>query len=417
MGEWGRVVKLWRLFGSLLLISIAAVALGACAASTDVPQAGSIRVVEAQSEPEPDVIRVQLDWLPNTNHTGIYVAMAQGWYEEEGIEIEILPYSGAAGEILLDQDVADVAFSFPTYLPFFRAQGFDIVSIAAVLQTNPTEVAVLADGPITRPRDLDGQIYGGFGGPAEQSQWEWVVRADGGQGDISGVILDTAAYEALYEGRVQAVEPFVTWEGIEAKQRGIELRTWKYTDFGIPDYPGTVLVAARALVDSDPDLLTRFLAATIKGYEYAVSEPNEAAQMMIDIAGEDVFPNLELVFESARLLAAQYYVDPEGRWGSQTLEQWEGYAAWLFEQGLLLDVDGDPLVDAPITQRNSRMSSMKRRARQSTRNPLNNWCRRLSGDPPSAFGSFPRRGGKRGSELFRGFLATTFSDSVRRARS
>ena len=347
MGEWGRVVKLWRLFGSLLLISIAAVALGACAASTDVPQAGSIRVVEAQSEPEPDVIRVQLDWLPNTNHTGIYVAMAQGWYEEEGIEIEILRYSGAAGEILLDQDVADVAFSFPTYLPFFRAQGFDIVSIAAVLQTNPTEVAVLADGPITRPRDLDGQIYGGFGGPAEQSQWEWVVRADGGQGDISGVILDTAAYEALYEGRVQAVEPFVTWEGIEAKQRGIELRTWKYTDFGIPDYPGTVLVAARALVDSDPDLLTRFLAATIKGYEYAVSEPNEAAQMMIDIAGEDVFPNLELVFESARLLAAQYYVDPEGRWGSQTLEQWEGYAAWLFEQGLLLDVDGDPLVDPP----------------------------------------------------------------------
>lgn len=339
-------MTLSRLVASLLVLLVSALALGACADS-GVSQSETVRVVESEPQAEPDVIRVQLDWLPNTNHTGIYVAMAQGWYEDEGIELEILPYSGVAGEVLIDQNVADVAFSFPTYLPLFRAQGLDIVSIAAVLQTNPTEVAVLADGPIERPRDLDGHLYGGFGGPAEQPQWEWVVRADGGQGDISGVILDTAAYEALYEGRVQAVEPFVTWEGIEARQRGIELKTWKYTDFGIPDYPGVVLVAGRSLIDDDPDLLARFLVATIKGYEYAVSEPNQAAQMMIDIAGEDVFPNLGLVFESARLLAAQYYVDPEGRWGSQTLAQWEGYTEWLFEHGLLLDVDGDALKDPP----------------------------------------------------------------------
>lgn len=330
----------------ILLIVASLAMLTACSDADDVADR-PVRVVEAQQAAEPDVVRVQLDWLPNTNHTGIYVAMAQGWYDDVGIEVEVLPYSGVAGEILIDQGAADVAFSFPTYLPLFRARGIDIVSIAAVLQTNPTQIAVLADGPINRPRDLDGQIYGGFGGPAEQPQWEWVVRADGGEGDISGVILDTAAYEALYEGRVQAVEPFVTWEGIEARQRGIELKTWKYSDFGIPDYPGVVLVAGRQAIDSDADVLTRFLAATIQGYEYAVSGPNAAAQMMIDVTGEDVFPNLELVFESARLLAAQYYVDPEGRWGSQTLPQWRGYTAWLFEHGLLIDADGDPLVDPP----------------------------------------------------------------------
>ncbi len=329
------------------LTAMAALVVGACSDAGDVPSASEIRVVEAEAEQEPDIIRLQLDWLPNTNHTGVYVAMSQGWYADEGIEIEILPYSGIAGEILLDQGIAEVAFSFPTYLPLFRAQDLDIVSIAAVLQTNPTEVAVLADGPIERPRDLDGQTYGGFGGPAEQPQWEWVVRADGGRGDISGVILDTAAYEALYAGRVQAVEPFMTWEGIEARQRGIELRTWKYTDFGIPDFPGVVLVASQKLIDSDQDLLTRFLRATIQGYEYAVSEPNRAAQMLIDVAGEDVFPNLDLVFESARLLAAQYYVDPQGRWGSQTLDQWRGYTEWLYEHKLLLDADGDPLTTPP----------------------------------------------------------------------
>ena len=116
--------------------------------------------------------------------------MAQGWYEEEGIEIEILPYSGVTGEVLIDQGVADVAFSFPTYVPYFRASGIDVVSIAAVLQSNPTEMAVLADGEIKRPRDLDGGTYGGFGSPAEQLQWEWVIKADGGEGEIEGVILE-----------------------------------------------------------------------------------------------------------------------------------------------------------------------------------------------------------------------------------
>lgn len=322
-----------------ILFGLAWFGLLALACSDDQPQ---------QAEPrQPDLIRVQLDWLPNTNHTGIYVAIAKGWYEEEGIEVEILPYSGVAGELLLDQDVADVAFSFPTYLPVFRAAGLDVVSIAAVLQTNPTEIAVLADGPITRPRDLDGGTYGGFGGPAEQPQWEAVVRADGGEGDIAGVILDTSAYEALYAGQVDAVEPFVTWEGIEAKQRGIELRTWKYTEFGIPDYPGVVLAAARDRIETDADALRRFLSATIRGYEYAASDPDDAAQLMIDVVGEDVFPNLELVFESARLLADEYYLDADRHWGSQTLDDWRGYTKWLYEHGLLLDEDGDALTAPP----------------------------------------------------------------------
>ncbi len=335
--------RLWRLtLVAAAVVTTALVALSACA---DSEEQTAREIVVPPSEP--DSFRVQLDWLPNTNHTGIYVALAQGWYEDENIDLEILPYSGGPGELMLDQGVADAAFTVPTYLPLFRAQGLDVVSIAAVLQSNPIEFAVLADGPIERPRDLDGHIYGGFGVPTEQAQWEWVVRYDGGRGDITGVVLDTGAYEALYDNRVQGVETFVTWDGIDARLRGIEIKSWKYSDFGIPEFHGMVLAANRTLINDDPDLLTRFLAATIKGYEFAVSEPEDAAQMMIDIAGEDAFPNLELVFESARMLAAQFYVDPEGRWGSQTLDHWRGYTEWLYEHQLLLNADGDPLSEPP----------------------------------------------------------------------
>ena len=280
-------------------------------------------------------VTLQLDWLPNTNHTGIYVAQAQGWYAEQGITLEVLPFSGGNGDVLAAEGVVDVAVSFPTSLAFSRVAGLDLVSIAAILQHNPTEVAVLASGPIQRPRDMDGKTYAGFGLPYEVPQITTVIRADGGKGEIQNVVLNTAAYEALYSGAADIAETFVTWEGIEARQRGVELRTFPYAAFGIPDFPGVVLVVARQTLEEKREALVRFLRATIRGYEFAIANPREAAQMLIDAAGEDAFPNTELVFESAELLAAEYYADGQGRWGSQSEPQWTDYPRWLAEQGLL----------------------------------------------------------------------------------
>lgn len=298
-------------------------------------------------DPVPGAVRVQLDWLPNTNHAGLYAAMQQGWYEEENITVEVLPYSGANGDVLVAEGAADVAFSFSTTLPFARAQGLEVVSIAAVLQRSPTAIAVLEDGPISRLRDLDGRLYGGFGLPYEEPQWTAVVRADGGEGSVQGVILSTAAYEALYSGDVHAAEIFVTWEGIEARQRGVDLRTWTYQDFGIPDRYGVLLVASERAVEGNADVLSRFLRATIRGYEFAAGNPREAADMLIAAAGEEAFPNAALVYESAELLGGEYYLDADGRWGSQRLARWTGYARWLYEAGLLTDADGDPLAAEP----------------------------------------------------------------------
>ncbi len=292
---------------------------------------------------EPASVKLQLDWLPNTNHTGIYAALEQGWYDAEGIALEILPYSGANGDVLVAEGVADVAFSFSTTLPFARAQGLEVVSIAAVLQKSPTAIAVLADGPISRLRDLDDRLYGGFGLPYEKPQWTAVVQADGGEGTVQGVILNTAAYEALYNGNVQAAEIFVTWEGIEAAQRGVDLRTWTYQDFGIPDRYGVLLVASESAVEENADVLERFLRATIRGYEFAAANPREASDMLVRGAGEEAFPSLDLVYESAELLGAEYYLDASARWGSQTLDRWTGYTRWLYQAGLLSNADGEQL--------------------------------------------------------------------------
>lgn len=298
-------------------------------------------------EDEPDLIRVQLDWTPNTNHTGLYVAQAQGWYEEEGITVEILPFSGTNGDLLVAEGVADVAFSFATVVPFSRAQGLDVVSIAAVLQKSPTEIAVLEDGPIKRLRDMDGQKYAGWGLPYELPQWRTVIQADGGEGTAELVVLDTGAYEALLAGRVQAVEIFVTWEGLDWDRQKIKYRTWRHAEFGVPDRPAVLLVTSGETLDGKEDALIRFMRATLRGYEFAVEDPDEASRLLIETAGEDSFPAPELVYESASLLADEYYLASDGRWGTQTLAQWSDYPGWLYENGLLTDDEGDPLSSEP----------------------------------------------------------------------
>ncbi len=327
-----------RLFAAVLGSALLLVSLVVLGCGEDEPQ---------RIEDEPQRIRVQLDWTPNTNHIGLYVAMALGWYEDEGIDIEILPHSGANGDLLVAEGVADVAFSFPTVVPFSRAQGLDVVSIAAVLQKSPTEIAALKDGPIRRLRDMDGQLYAGWGLPYEQSQWRTVIQADGGQGTAKLVVLDTGAYDALLAGRVQAVEIFATWEGIDWDRQGIRYRTWRHADFGVPDRPAVLLVTSGEALDEREDALIRFLRATLRGYEFAVEDPDEAGRLLIETAGEDAFPDSELVYESARLLADEYYLSADGRWGTQTLAQWSSYPGWLYQHGLLTDENGDPLAVEP----------------------------------------------------------------------
>ncbi len=292
-------------------------------------------------------IRVQLDWLPNTNHTGVYVAQAQGWYADAAVQVEILPFAESNPDVLVDAGQADVAFSFPTVTPFSRAAGLDVVSIAAVIQHNPAALAVLADSGLNRPRDLDGTTFGGFGLPYEEPQFRAVIQNDGGQGDFTLAVLNTAAYEALYNGRVDVAEMFLTWEGIDAAQQGIALRTFSYADSGIPDFPGVVLISSEKTIAEKAETLRRFLQATRRGYEWAAAHPDEAGALLIDTAGADVLPNPDLVRESSRLLASAYYLDADGRWGTQTAAQWTDYPRWLYEHGLLSDADGDPLTAAP----------------------------------------------------------------------
>jgi ABC-type nitrate/sulfonate/bicarbonate transport system substrate-binding protein len=197
------------------------------------------------------------------------------------------------------------------------------------------------------PKDLDGKIYAGFGGPAEVPILQTVIRAAGGTGEFDTVALDTSAYEAVYSGKADFTIPFTLWEGIQATLDHEPVKYFRYADYGVPNQYSVMLETSAADLADKPDLVRRFLAASRTGWEYAAQHPREAAQMLID-ANPGVFQNTELVFQSATAMAEQgYLLDAAGRWGTIDPKTFAAFGDFLVHAGVVADASGRTLTDPP----------------------------------------------------------------------
>lgn len=302
----------------------------------------------ATPRPATATVTLALDWTPNTNHTGFYVAQHSGWYAQQAIDLQFIPYTSASAETLVGAGQANCGISTEEGATFAIAAGAKEQSVMAILQHTASEIAVLASGPIKRPRDLDGKVYAGFGSPQEGPLLTSVIKADGGKGVFTTVTLDTAAYEALYAAKADAAITFSAWEAIEATERGIALRTFAFTDYGLPDSYAVVLVCNDAWLAASGDVARRFLAATVRGFELAASDPAAAATELI-AANPGVFDaNLALPRDSAAYLAAhRLYLNAAGVVGRETGQQWAAASGYLYDQGVLAGPDGKPLTSRP----------------------------------------------------------------------
>lgn len=298
--------------------------------------------------PEPgQKIRVALDWTPNTNHSGLFVAQQEGWFAQAGLDVEFLPYNSTSPDTLVGSGAAEFGISFQDSFTYSKGAGADITSVMAILQHWATEIAVKADrADIQSPKDLDGKTYGGFGTPYEVPKMRQVIRDAGGTGDFTTVTLGTSAYEALYAGRVDFTEPFVAWEGIEAQLRGEPLKSFRYTDFGFPDAYNVLLVGHSPWLAAHPDAARAFVQAAQRGYQLAADDPARAAQDLQD-ANPGAFTEPELVTRSQDMLAKDYLKDAQGRVGTQTLDRWQGFSGFLVDSGTVVDANGRPIQARP----------------------------------------------------------------------
>jgi ABC-type nitrate/sulfonate/bicarbonate transport system substrate-binding protein len=295
----------------------------------------------------PTTIRFALDWTPNTNHTGLYVAQQQGWFRDAGLDVQILPYNSTSPDTLVSAGAAEFGISFQDSFTVSKAAGADITSVLAVLQHWGTAIGVRADrADLRSPRDLDGKTYGGFGAAYEVPKMQAVIRAAGGKGDFKTVVLGTSAYEALYAGQVDFTEPFLAWEGIEAQLSNQPLKTFAYTDYGFPDAYSVIVIGNSPWLAAHADAAKAFVGALQRGYQLGADDPAQAVKLLTD-ANPGVFTEPDLVTRSQDLLAERYLKDASGKVGTQTAATWSGFSGFLYDAGALTGPDGKPVTTKP----------------------------------------------------------------------
>lgn len=322
--RWGR-----RLFPLLLAVLFGLPA--GCRGSASVRNATEVTLAEARVR---DVVLV-LDWTPNTNHTGIYVALERGYYREEGIglTIEQPPEDGA--EALVAAGRADFGVSFQDYLaPALAARRpLPIRAIAALVNHNSSGIVSLAAAGIESPAALEGRRYATWDLPVERAMMENVIRLDGGDPTkLKWIPTTVSDIITSLETLVDAVWIFRAWDGIALDLAGIEYNWFAFADINpVFDYYTPVLITNEDLLGEEPEVVRAFLRATRRGYEDAIREPGEAAAILLGHAPE---LDPELVRASQAWLADQYLADAP-RWGWIDPGRWDAFYAWLAAEGLI----------------------------------------------------------------------------------
>jgi ABC-type nitrate/sulfonate/bicarbonate transport system substrate-binding protein len=213
----------------------------------------------------PTKVTIALDWVPNTNHTGVFVAQERGWYRDEKLDVEILPYSqGSPPDVQVAAGRADFGFSFEESVAVARAARQPVVSLAAVIQRNSSALVTLKDSGLERPAALNGKRYAGFGAPFEEPVIDAIIACDGvASPGFENVTANTFGFEALLAKQADFVWIFLGWEGIAAQRRNVQLNQFPPTSYCIPNYYTPVIVTNERMTRERADVVRRFMRAPI----------------------------------------------------------------------------------------------------------------------------------------------------------
>jgi ABC-type nitrate/sulfonate/bicarbonate transport system substrate-binding protein len=280
-------------------------------------------------------VTLMLDWVPNTNHTGLFVAAAHGDFAREGLEVTIVQPGEVYAEQAVSADAADFGVSFQEQVTLARADDIPIVSIAAILQHNTSGFASLAERGVTSPAGWEGLRYGSFASPFEVPTLNVLMACAGG--DASKLqIIDTGFTDPLSllrEGKIDLAWIFYGWQGQQAKLQGIDLNVQMLEDWTdcIPDYYTPVLITSEQTLRERPEIVRAFLRAVTRGYSFAVENP-EAAAVILQEAAPELDP--ELVRASQAWVSPRYQAEAP-RWGVQDPQVWQAYADWMLVHEIL----------------------------------------------------------------------------------
>jgi ABC-type nitrate/sulfonate/bicarbonate transport system substrate-binding protein len=277
-------------------------------------------------------LKIALDWRPNTNHTGFFVAEHLGYFADAQLDIEII--STEADNYALtpakkvELGLADFALCPMESVVSYRTkvQPFDAIAVATIFQHDISAITTLRTSGINRPKDLEGRIYASYKARYEDKIVRQMVRNDGGKGELVIKYPEKLGiWNTLLSGKADATWIFVNWEGVEAEGQGIELNLFKMADFGIPYGYSPVIMTSQKRLEENTELYSKFIKAVKKGFQYAIAHQENSAQILEEyISQSDQYVDLV----KSQIMTSPSYGGSE-TWGEMDLKKVQQFLDWL----------------------------------------------------------------------------------------
>ena len=315
MGNYGIFVR--KIAVGILAAAVAA-GLSGCA------DTASEKAAEGES---PENVTVILDYVANTNHTGMYVALDQGYYKEAGMDVSIVEPTEGATATLIAVGKGDFGISYQEDVTIARtsADPLPVKAVAALIQHNTSGFVTYGDKDIHSPKDFEGKTYAGWGGPGEEAVLKAVMAK------VDMVISDGSGFEALKD-KVDVMWFFEGWDNIKCRLNDFPINYMELRQLDKRlDYYTPVIIASEDTLKNKPEMTKKFLEATAKGYRYAIEHPKESAEILHKYAPDY---SLEMLTMSQEYLAGKYMEDTK-RWGEMKDSVWDNYTDFLVEYGVI----------------------------------------------------------------------------------
>ena len=288
-----------------------------------------------------------LDWTPNTNHTGLYVAQEKGFFEGAGLDVEIQQPPEGGAELLVASGKADFGVSFQDSMAaaLIGEDALPITAVAAVIQHNTSGIISRAGEGMDRPKGMEGHSYATWNGAIELATLQQVVEADGGDFSKVEQVPSTVTDEvsALKTKSVDSIWIFYGWAGVKTELEGLETDYFEFADIdSVFDYYTPVIIANNDFLKDNLETAKAFMEALSKGYQFAIENPEEAADILCKAAPE---LDKELVVASQKYLAKEYQAEAE-RWGYIDADRWNNFYKWVNSKKL---IEGEVPLDTAFT--------------------------------------------------------------------
>lgn len=277
-----------------------------------------------------------LDYTPNTNHTGIYVAQAKGYFKDEGLTVKVVQPADGTAEAMIGSGQAQLGVSYQDYIAnaLSSKNPVAIEAVAAIVQHNTSGIMSRKADGITSAKKMEGHTYATWSMPVEQATIKQVMESDGG--DFSK--LKMVPYEVYDEvaglkaNMFDCVWVYEGWAVQNAKVQHYDVNYFSFVDMDkVFDFYTPVIAANDDFAKKYPDVVKAFVRAAKRGYEYAIKHPKDAGDILLDAAPE---LSSDLVQASAKYLAKQYQADAKS-WGVIDKSRWDAYFKWLNDKNLV----------------------------------------------------------------------------------